>query len=60
MTRVILCLLSPNKSLLTGVPVILRYAASSDPAAAHAVQNSLFNFQNTPQPIFCKSGESMR
>lgn len=40
--------------------VLRNYAASSDPAAAHAVQNSLFNFQSSPQPIFCNNGESVR
>ena len=42
------------------VSPVSHYAASSDPAAAHAVQNSLFNFQSSPQPIFCNNGESMR
>lgn len=41
-----------QRIVIDGCTVILRYAASSDPAAAHAVQNSLFNFQSSPQPIF--------
>ena len=49
-----------QRIVVDGCTVILRYAASSDPAAAHAVQNSLFNFQSSPQPIFCNNGESMR
>ena len=49
-----------QRIVIDGCTVILRYAASSDPAAAHAVQNSLFNFQSSPQPIFCNNGESMR
>lgn len=54
--------LSPvsQRIVIDGCTVILHYAASSDPAAAHAVQNSLFNFQSSPQPIFCNNGESMR
>jgi hypothetical protein len=46
--------------VIDGCTVILHYAASSDPAAARAVQNSLFNFQSSPQPIFCNDGESVR
>lgn len=49
-----------QRIVIDGCTVILRYAASSDPAAAHAVQDSLFNFQSSPQPIFCNNGESMR
>ena len=49
-----------QRIVIDGCTVILHYAASSDPAAAHAVQNSLFNFQSSPQPIFCNNGESMR
>lgn len=49
-----------QRIVIDGCTVILRYAASSDPAAAHAVQNILFNFQSSPQPIFCNNGESMR
>lgn len=49
-----------QRIVIDGCTVILRYAASSDPAAAHAVQNSLFNFQSSPQPIFCNNGESVR
>ena len=49
-----------QRIVIDGCTVILHYAASSDPTAAHAVQNSLFNFQSSPQPIFCNNGESMR
>ena len=49
-----------QRIVIDGCTVILRYAASSDPAAAHAVQSSLFNFQSSPQPIFCNNGESVR
>lgn len=49
-----------QRIVIDGCTVILRYAASSDPAAARAVQNSLFNFQSSPQPIFCNNGENMR
>lgn len=49
-----------QRIVIDGCTVILHYAASSDPAAAHAVQNSLFNFQISPQPIFCNNGESVR
>lgn len=49
-----------QRIVIDGCTVILRYAASSDPAAARAVQNSLFNFQSSPQPILCNNGESMR
>lgn len=49
-----------QRIVIDGCTVILHYAASSDPAAAHAVQNSLFNFQSSPQPIFCNNGESVR
>lgn len=34
-----------QRIVIDGCTVILRYAASSDPAAAHAVQNSLFTFK---------------
>lgn len=49
-----------QRIVIDGCTVILRYAASGDPAAAHAVQSSLFNFQSSPQPIFCNNGESVR
>lgn len=49
-----------QRIVIDGCTVILHYAASSDPAAARAVQNSLFNFQSSPQPIFCNNGESVR
>lgn len=49
-----------QRIVIDGCTVILHYAASGDPAAARAVQNSLFNFQSSPQPIFCNNGESVR
>ena len=49
-----------QRIVIDGCTGILRYAASGDPAASRAVQNSLFNFQSSPQPIFCNNGESVR